>query len=207
MKTWNEKELKQIIYLWEQHTKYARKKIDRRKVSSKDVQQWAVRYGLALWRCNHGRVCDEHGSPPWSHTYLDHESNEKPRRCNWILRFRELGDPFQSYYRRFREEAHLPPEVLWYYVRQFIFHDDGETTRGWSIHKQKGWLTLNIYCEGHRWDPENKHLNVRLKVLDRLALAGYFIFQRAGTIYQICLTDKGRGHDGLLRATATETTR
>lgn len=197
MKTWDEKELRQITYLWEQHMKCARK-IDRRKVSSKDVQRWAVRYSLALWKCNHRRVYDDWGAPPWSHVYLDDETDEKPCRCYWTLRFRELDDSYQSHYRRFHEEEHLPVEVLWHYVRQFIFHGDGETTRGWSIHKQKGWQALNIYTEGDRWDPDNKHLDVRLKVLERLERAGYFIFQRAGTIYQITLTDKGRERDGLL---------
>lgn len=200
MSDFNEKELGQILLLWKQHMRGGRK-IDRRTISSRTVQQWAVNNGLALWRCNHGRVFDGWGTPPYSCTYLSgdeppvssqHASRTAENPCRWRLCFRELGDPFQSRrYFRFTAERHLPVEILWHYVRKFIYHENGET-RGYSINACHGWRDLNVYEEGSRWDPKNKHADCRWQALNRLAAAGYIILQTAGSIWQITVLDRRR---------------
>jgi len=186
----NQSEITQVIHLTERHHALD-DKIDRRIVRSAKVQCWAVDCGLAIWECQHGRLDDRWGPPPWSHAYLDDDSDETPMRCDWKLRFRTLND-VGTRYLRFNAEHDLPPEALWHFISQFLYFDNGDA-RGYSINKHRGWLMLDIHHEGHAWDKENRDLKRRLVVLDRLALAGYIVFQTAGSIWRI--TPTGAGND------------
>lgn len=182
----NRAEIAQVIHLTERHHALD-SKIDRRVVRSKEVQRWAVNCGLAIWECQHGRLYDGWSIPPWSHVYLDDNSTETPARCNWKLRFRRLAD-VGTRYLQFNAEWDLPPEALWHFISQFLYFENGQT-RGYSINKHPGWLTLDIYHEGHAWDKENRDLERRITALDRLVQAGYIIFQTAGSVWRITPTE------------------
>lgn len=191
MNDFSASELRQVTKLWDLNMS-AGNKVDRRTISSRRVQRWAVDRALCLWECKrHGVVYDGWGIPPWSCVQIDEPTARGPE-CHWTLRFRLLKDPYQRGRRSFSSERDLPVEVLWHYIKEFLCHDGTTMPRGFSINLCKEWLRLNIYEMGSRYDPQDKHMSFRVTCLERLQQAGYIILQTAGSIWQITVLERGK---------------
>lgn len=164
----SDKEIDQVVELikWWSTGPFAHSAIDRRRFT-KNVQDYATRVGLLDWRCErHGG----RGETVW-------DACEDCRRVN--ARFRLVAP---EDLRKFSPKWNAPNEALWRIVRDNIL--EGAEHKGYSAAMSKGWHTLNIFEEGHKWATPDCYRE-KLDILHALDVAGYIHFQWAGDIWDI----------------------
>jgi len=168
------KEVSQIIDLVDCFEAGQSRPIDRR-CYSRQVLEYAVSVDLLRPVCKHGVFSQpRERAPEWTG-----DCSRCTRRSDWRLAFCNGM--------QFMPEYDLPPAVLWHYVRNMLYHPTGEV-RGYSLSQQKGWRTLGLWENGHRWHTE-KHRESMFQILCNLASHRYIIFQAAGSVWQITVLD------------------
>ena len=169
MYSFSEKEIDQVLDAfgrWSSIHPY-----DRRKYTKK-VQEWMYTSGLAVQQCRHGtRVVWPTTPWPWDCP------KSGGRKCTW--RLYPNADS-----RAFLPERDLPIEALWKVVESFLYFDDSETPRGYSVNKHSGWLKLNIWPQGNKWETDESWRR-RLNTMMRLDAEGYLVFRSAGNVWSI----------------------
>jgi hypothetical protein len=143
-----------------------------------NVKAWGLTAGFWAYECKHG-VWDRFG---WD---CEECRTAYPKSRKWRLKF-----PQFSSQTHFEPRLYLPAEALWRIVRDEIL--EGREHVGYSVNKSRGWLALDIYPEGHRWDgrPTKSYLE-RCEIMGMLHSADYIHFQAAGDIWDIRVNEEG----------------
>lgn len=164
----SDKEIDQIVKLVQKWATGSLTPIDRRRYS-KQVLDYAERYKLI-----------KKGSDMKMKPFLDENDNMGMRLPDWVKpdRYHISDDDI------FDPAWNLPQEVLYQILKPAL-----EKSSGRSIVRSKVWLQLNIAPEGHKWHNGFDDIKRMMNILNNLMSWNYIIFQYAGDIWRIELTE------------------
>lgn len=165
----SDKEIEQIVELVHKWADGSSSPIDCRKFT-KQVRQWAENWSLIQKGTEMPQTKYNSETQEWDYPW-------------YVKQWGKNRYYIHSELRLFQPIRYIPQEALWRILKPMI-----QERQGFSISTLRDWYTLGIEPNGTKYHKDDDLVEMMF-ALGELSKWGYIIFQHAGSIWQITITE------------------